>query len=114
MKKSFLLLITLVVSIVAMAGPVTPDEARQNVAQFMNPRRAAAVTQNPDALRLVSTSHYQVQKNTLAPSYYIFNVGKEEGYVIAAADDRVPAVLGYSNHGQIDMVRLTPTTCPRT
>lgn len=102
MKKSFLLLITLVVSIVAMAGPVTPDEARQNVAQFMNPRRAAAVTQNPDALRLVSTSHYQVQKNTLAPSYYIFNVGKGEGYVIAAADDRVPAVLGYSNRGQID------------
>ena len=102
MKKSFLLLITLIVSIVAMAGPVTPDEARQNVAQFMNPRRAAAVTQNPNALRLVSTSHYQVQKNTLAPSYYIFNVGKGEGYVIAAADDRLPAVLGYSNRGQID------------
>ena len=102
MKKSFLLLITLVVSIVAMAGPVTPDEARQNVAQFMNPRRAAAVTQNPNALRLVSTSHYRAQQNTLAPSYYIFNVGKGEGYVIAAADDRVPAVLGYSNRGQID------------
>ncbi len=102
MKKSFLLLITLVVSIVAMAGPVTPDEARQNVAQFMNPRRAAAVTQNPEALRLVSTSHYRAQQNTLAPSYYIFNVGKGEGYVIAAADDRVPAVLGYSNRGQID------------
>ena len=102
MKKSFLLLITLIVSIVAMAGPVTPEEARQNVAKFMNPRRAAAVTQNPEALRLVSTSHYKVQDNTLAPSYYIFNVGKGEGYVIAAADDRVPAVLGYSNRGQID------------
>ena len=102
MKKTFLLLITLIVSIVAMAGPVTPDEARQNVAKFMNPRRAAAVTQNPEALRLVSTNHYKVQDNTLAPSYYIFNVGKGEGYVIAAADDRVPAVLGYSNRGQID------------
>ena len=102
MKKPFLLLITLIVSIVAMAGPVTPDEARQNVAKFMNPRRAAAVTQNREALRLVSTSHYKVRQNTLAPSYYIFNVGQGEGYVIAAADDRVPAVLGYSNRGQID------------
>ena len=102
MRKSFLLLITLIVSIVAMAGPVTPDEARQNVAKFMNPRRAAAVTQNPEVLRLVSTSHYKVQENTLAPSYYIFNVGTGGGYVIAAADDRVPAVLGYSNRGQVD------------
>lgn len=102
MKKSFLFLITLIVSMVAMAGPVTPDEARQNVAKFMNPRRAAAVTQNREALRLVSTSHYKVRQNTLAPSYYIFNVGQGEGYVIAAADDRVPAVLGYSNRGQID------------
>ena len=102
MKKSFLLLISLIVSIVAMGGPLTPDEARQNVAKFMNPRRAAAVTQHPEALRLVSTSHYKVKEKTLAPSYYIFNVGKGEGYVIAAADDRVPAVLGYSDRGQFN------------
>ena len=56
MRKPFLLLLTLIVSIVAMAGPVTPDEARRNVAKFMNPRRAAAVIQNPESLRLVHTS----------------------------------------------------------
>lgn len=102
MKKSFLLLLTFIVCIVTMAGPVTPDEARQNVAKFMNPRRAAAVTQHPEALRLVQTSYYKVKEAVSAPSYYVFNVGQNNGYVIAAADDRVPAVLGYSNHGAID------------
>lgn len=92
----------LIASIVAMGSPVTPDEARQKVVKFMNPRRAAAVTQNPEALRLVSTSHYKTQNNQIAPSYYVFNVGQGDGYVIAAADDRVPAVLGYSDCGQID------------
>lgn len=102
MRKSFLLLLTLIVSIAAMAGPMTPDEARRNVSKFMNPRRAAAVIQNPEALRLVHTSHYKVQDNMFAPSYYVFNVGQNEGYIIAAADDRIPAVLGYSDCGAID------------
>lgn len=102
MRKPFLLLLTLVVSIVAMAGPVTPDEARRNVAKFKNPRRAAAVIQNPESLRLVHTSFYKVQDDMLAPSYYVFNIGQDKGYVIAAADDRIPAVLGYSDCGAID------------
>jgi hypothetical protein len=102
MKKTFLLLISLIVSIVAKGGPLTPDEARQNIAKFMNPRRAAAVTQNPEALRLVSTSHYKITDRELAPSLYVFNVAGGHGYVIAAADDRIPAVLGYSDRGNID------------
>lgn len=102
MKKSFLLLISFIVSMVAMGGPLTPDEARQNVAKFMNLRRAAAVTQHPEAMKLVSTSHYKINDRELAPSLYVFNVAGGQGYVIAAADDRVPAVLGYSNRGQIN------------
>lgn len=110
MRKSFLLLLTLIVSIAVMAGPVTPDEARRNVSKFMNPRRAAAVIQNPEALRLVHTSHYKVQDNMLAPSYYVFNVGQNEGYIIAAADDRIPAVLGYSDCGAIDLDNMPEPT----
>ena len=102
MKRTSLLLLTLIASIVAMANPVTPDEARQRVAKSINPRRAATVVQNPSALQLVSTSHYQEREGVLAPSYYVFNMGQKGGYVIAAADDRVPAVLGYSDCGTFD------------
>ena len=98
MKKSYLLLLMLFVSIVAMGGPVTPDEARQKITKFMNPRRANAISES--SLQLVATSHYQVQKETMAASYYVFNVGEGQGFVIAGADDRVPAVLGYSSNGK--------------
>jgi hypothetical protein len=100
MKKSYLLLLMLFVSIVAMGGPVTPDEARQKITKFMNPRRANAISES--SLKLVATSHYQVQKETMAASYYVFNVGEGQGFVIAGADDRVPAVLGYSSNGKFD------------
>ena len=100
MKKSYLLLLMLFVSIVAMGGPVTPDEARQKIAKFMSPRRAGAVSES--ALKLVATSHYLAQEDVMAASYYVFNVGESQGYVIAAADDWVPAVLGYSDKGKFD------------
>lgn len=100
MKKSYLLLLMLFVSIVAMGGPVTPDEARQKITKFMNPRRANAISES--SLQLVATSHYQVQKEVMAASYYVFNVGEGQGFVIAGADDRIPAVLGYSSNGKFD------------
>ena len=96
MKKTYLLVLMLFLSMVTMAGPVTPDEARQKISKFMSPRRSSAVLQD---LRLVATSHYQERENVMAPSFYVFNVGEGQGYIIAGADDRIPAVLGYSGHG---------------
>lgn len=90
-----------------MAGIVTPDEARQKIANVMGARRAGALYQNPAALRLVSTNHYLVTESTTAPCCYVFNVGDDKGYIVAGADDRIPAVLGYSLKGQYD-----PTDIP--
>lgn len=103
MKKTYLLFFMLVISIVAMAKVVTPDEARQRISKFMNPRRAGAIYQNPSALQLVATSHYETQTGKAAPCYYVFNIGESEGYVIASADDRIPEVLGYSAKGQFSL-----------
>lgn len=102
MKKTYLLFIILFVSIVAMGGNVTPDEARQKISKFMSSRRAGAAFQNQSTLRLVNTSHYRTRDEKMAPSYYVFNVGEGQGYVIAGADDRIPVVLGYSNMGKFD------------
>ena len=99
MRKTYLLFITLFVSMVAMAGPITPDEARQRITTQMNPRRAGAAVQD---LRLVATRYYQEREDVMAPSLYVFNVGEGQGYVIAGADDRIPAVLGYSDQGALD------------
>ena len=99
MRKTYLLLLTLLVSIVAMAGPITPDEARQRINKYMSPRRAGAAA---ESLRLVATKYYQEREGVTAPSLYVFNVGEGQGYVIAGADDRIPAVLGYSDQGALD------------
>ena len=82
-----------------MAGPITPDEARQRITKQMSPRRAGAAAED---LRLVATRFYQEWEDVMAPSLYMFNVGEGQGYVIAGADDRIPAMLGYSDQGALD------------
>ena len=99
MKKTYLLILMLFVSMVTMAGPITPEQARQQITKAMSPRRSAAALQD---LRLVATGHYQERANVMAPCFYVFNAGKNQGYIIAGADDRIPAVLGYSNSGTFD------------
>ena len=64
MRRTYLLFLTLVVGIVAMAGPITPDEARQRITKYMSPRRAGATAEN---LRLVATRHYQEREDVMAP-----------------------------------------------
>lgn len=41
-----------------------------------------------------------------APAYYVFNDASRAGYVIVSGDDALPAVVGYSDRGQIDMNNL--------
>ena len=36
-------------------------------------------------------------------SFYIFNVENNDGFVIVSGDDRTDAILGYSEHGNLDM-----------
>ncbi len=50
--------------------------------------------------RLVYTAQRQGQ-----PYFYVFNNGND-GFIIAGADDRLPAVLAYSDAGAIDMSHL--------
>ena len=98
MKRLYLLFVTVIVSVCTMANPITPDEARQRISQFMTPHRAPSISKNIESLQLVETSYYQQSESTVAASYYVFNTDGK-GYVIASADDRVPAVLGYSENG---------------
>lgn len=96
----------MLVSLTTTAGPVTPDEARQRIAAFMGSHRSASTFQADGRLKLVATSHYQESPAVAAPCYYVFNVGESSGYVIAGADDRIPAVLGYADSGTFDPQHL--------
>ena len=95
--KSVLLLLFLVCSSMSsnrvFAYPITRQQALQNVEGFL---AAKGKTMRTPSLR-----HAPMQKGTTASdeSLYVFNIGDDEGFVIAAGDDCVPAILGYSDRG---------------
>ena len=75
----------------AFAAPLTPDAALQR-AQKESPARIRG------GERSMSLAKTAVSKNT-ENLYYIFNQGTNRGFVIVSADDRLPALLGYSDKG---------------
>ena len=73
------------------ANPVTRQQARKNVQAFLEKRGQKVQT-------LVMDDQSNTSDNE---SFYIFNIGINQGYVIAAGDDCVPGILGYSSEGTL-------------
>jgi len=94
--KLTILLLAMLLPATAIASPITPQQAQQNALSFLESK----------GKRISSSSLRQAQfrsTSTATESFYIFNIGSNEGYVIAAGDDSAPAILGYADAGYIDM-----------
>lgn len=76
MKKPLLLTIIICLSIVAYAGPVDLEQAKQNALRFMTDKHPAMARGKKI---MTMTTACQTE------SYYVFNVGESQGYVIPAA-----------------------------
>ncbi len=98
-KTSLFLLIWIVSALLVDAAPISRQQALQNAQVFLENkgRNDAAPT-----LSLVASKSL----NTSQEKYYVFNIGNEDGYVIAAGDDCAPAILGYADTGYIDLDSL--------
>ena len=98
MKKIlFLVLVSFVWTVALVAEPVTPSQAREKASQFLHQRiakRARASAPTAKALKMMA-----VGKDD---SYYIFNVGDGDGYVVVSGEDATEDILGYSDTGSID------------
>ena len=98
MKKSLLTMFVSLFSIIlAVAAPVDEQKARQLASDFlsnMNPHGTRSA--NAELTRAVTGV---ADGNDAA--IYVFN--SDNSFVIISADDRTPAVLGYSDHGVYDM-----------
>lgn len=93
MKRRLLLLVSLFVFVVLHAHQVTEQEALQKAQQFLQGKQFIH-----KAKKLAKRA--QARPNQ---SFYIFNVENNEGFVIVSGDDRTEAILGYSEHGNLDM-----------
>ena len=79
----------------ALANPISREQALQNARDFF----AAKGKTLPER----SFRHAPVKNGvlTVEANYFVFNVGDEQGFVIAAGDDCVPAILGYADRGTL-------------
>ena len=102
MKRIFLLIFCLAVTIMAWASPITKEQARSQARQFVEQRRL------PSAGNIVLSDisrrsmHQSQTSNPTSPTFYVFNVGSDDGFVIVSADDSTLPILGYCDHGSFD------------
>ena len=102
MRKQFLLLTFLLVSLSVAGADVTPTEALQQAQQFVQQRMTAGQG------RKAAPALVQVEAAAVMKGLYLFNVEAGNGYVIVAGDDRFPPILGYSDHGTLDVDNMPP------
>ena len=96
MKRYYLLFISLIMSIVMMAGDVTSEQAEQLARQFLTKHRPATKSQR---MRMASRKQLPMTAAHDGAAYYVFNVGDNNGFVMVSGDDRTPAILGYTDKG---------------
>jgi len=106
MKK--ILLITaaiLTIGITAQAGTVSQKEARQTALKFfkkaMN-KQGKKLLSNGRQLSSSAITLEQARSEGDTPLYYVYNVGKGDGFAIVSAVEETPQILGYSLNGNID------------
>lgn len=90
----------MVLALSVCAAPLTPEEAQEAIADF-HVRNAKAMK----AAKVNGNGSLTLAYTRTSPSgncFYIFNRPNEGGFVIASADDRLPAVLGFTESGSYE------------
>lgn len=104
-KRTVALFMTLMAVMTIAAAPRSVEQARQEAAQLMKKHTSQKVNGKNGATasgpKLVFT---KAKKNTQADevAYYVFSSGNNLGYTIVSGDDRLPAIVGYTESGDYD------------
>lgn len=98
MRKIFTTLALLCATTVAFSAPVGRQQARQAALTFIKSHAST----NSHVVTRASQAIPSLKEVASTNAYYIFNVGKGQGFVIASADDRTVDVLGYAEEGTYD------------
>ena len=99
MKKVLLFVLIGCMGATVAAAPVSQDEALRKASAFVRARHP----HNGKQLKAVRRQPgLTVASEDVDASYYIFNVGEAEGFVIVSGDDRTQPILGYTDRGHFD------------
>jgi len=98
--KRFVLLMTLITAVLTVSAQViSREKARIQAEQFFQQRGISVTLQFvPSKARGKNSSQLEG-----VADYYVFNADSQQGFVVMAADSRMPQpVLAYSLHGSLD------------
>lgn len=111
MRLKLISLATLFVPMFALAAPVDRTEAARVAAEFMKNRRQGTITEIE--CTYAHSRQRKIQGQTADgrdAAYYVFGGADNSGFVIISGDDRLPAVIGYSDTGHFDTSDM-PEAC---
>ena len=90
----FLIIGTLATIQPTFSTPITRQQAQKNVSEFLQGKGVN--------VKRLSMRHAPMSQEEENAPYYVFNIGDDNGFVIAAGDDRAYSILGYSDSGHLD------------
>ena len=95
-------------NIASQAAPVTPNVAKQQAAIFLTQLSANSrqTTSRVASMQRMLTLAYTGMSASEEADYYVFNKNQSAGYIIISGDDRMPAVLGYSDSGTFNYNKI--------
>ncbi len=97
MKRTLLLLVSLLTSVIIMADGISRNAALLKAQKFMPNKRFAEGPTIPSA---------QAKARDKNQAFYVFNAEGDEGFVIVSGDDRTTPILGYSENGNLDVNQI--------
>ena len=103
MKRTLLITIGLLVTLLLAARNVTPEQAEQTARQFLAQRHPAAKSAR---MKMAARHAIPVTQASDASAYYVFNVGEDKGYVMVSGSDLTPEVLAYATSGSFDQEQI--------
>lgn len=103
MKRTFLLLLSVIVSMVMMADGITAERAEEIARQFVNSQQPAAQGRQ---MRMAAKRQLPMNVAVGTNAYYVFNIGSDNGFVMVSGSDLTPQVLGYADKGSFDMENM--------
>ena len=99
MKKFLLTIGFFLLPAVILAATLSPEEALSRYSRSGGSRIAAKST--PELRRTVNTADGNA-------ALYVFSEAADAGFIVLSADDKAPALLGYSDAGEFDAANIPP------
>ena len=94
------LAILLLFPLAVWADHISEADALQKAQTFLQQRGRSQM--EPTAIRTAIKGRRAPAAHATASDYYVFNIGSNDGFVIVSGDDRVDAILGYADSGNLN------------